>query len=342
MRMATTQMLRFFGSAVLYFLASVALPARAEIIIHQASGIAIPAEIAGFKRDRVADYESQTAGLGFGYHFNTPSGVIGSIYIYKAGMPSVPSDISHPVMGQLREQTIREITQLAHSRGESVRPIMNGTLKISTLRGEIPVLFDAFSIGSSSGSRTTYAWLWGSRDHILKIRVTRPPLGMLDPALMKEFYETVVRLAAPVQQAARRMDVAIMPNLSAAEMAVWMGYGISLANWITKNGLRDFAPEGPWSPSFEAEVEVRSTQVQIWREMREKSSMPLAYMDAMLRVATSGFLREYIWRHHQRPNWGAAPADLQMANFLQWSIDNLRDHSPQTKSSVIFGPVLGK
>lgn len=331
-----------FRLGALLFVVGLALPAYAEPIVHQATGIVFPDEIAGFSRSGVKDYESERAGLGFSYAYKTTTGVAGTIYVYTAGLSSVPTAIDHPVMGQLRNQTISEIEQFARSRNEAVRPGQKGTLKVSTDSGEVTVLFDSFIVSSPSGARNTFVWLWSSRGHFLKIRVTREPTGVLDAKQLREFYETVVRLAASPRDAKRRVNISLAKSPSPTEMAVRMAYGLGLSDWINKNQLTNSAPEGPFIPSFEAELHARQSQLQVWRELKEKGTPDLPYMVGMLRVASSGYFREYLWKHHRQATWGEPPADLRMDAFMQWSVDNLHDHVPQTGAQVVFGPPVAK
>ncbi len=331
-----------FRIVALLFVAVLAHPAYGAPVAHQASGIVFPDEIAGFSRERVEDYESKQAGLGFSYAYKTSAGVIGTVYVYTAGLPAVPANIDHPVMGQLREQTIRDIEQVARSRNEVVRPGSKGTIKVNTEAGEVAVLFDSFIVSSPHGARNTFLWLWSARGHFLKIRVTREPTGVLDPKQLREFYETVVRLAVPPRDAKRRVNISLVKTSSPTEMVIRMAYGLGLNEWITKNQLTNSVPEGPFVPSFEAEFYARQNQLQVWRELSEKGTPPLPYMEEMLRVASAGYLREYLWQHHRQPNWGAPPVDIRMETFSQWSVENLRDHSPQTGAQVVFGPATAK
>lgn len=165
MNAVATPLRSFCLAFALLWLAIVAHPAAAEAITHQASGIAFPDEIAGFQREGVNDHESKSPGLGFSYHYKLPTRVLASIYICTAGVSSVPTAIDHPVMGQLREQTVREIGQFAQSRGDIARHSLNATIKVKTDSGEVPVLFDGFIISSPGGGRNTFAFLWSARGH---------------------------------------------------------------------------------------------------------------------------------------------------------------------------------
>ena len=187
---------RLLAAGLFLLLAEIPSSAYAAPVVHQPTGISFPDEIAGFARDRVEDYESKAPGLGFGYHYRTTTGAFASVYVYTVGISNVPASIDHPVMGKLREQTVREILQFAQSRSEAAQHTLQETIKVKTDSGEVPVLFDGFIVNSPGGARNTFVWLWTSRGHFLKVRVTRVPAGDLDPGQLREFYESIVRLSA--------------------------------------------------------------------------------------------------------------------------------------------------
>ncbi len=121
-----------------------------------------------------------------------------------------------------------------------------------------------------------------------------------------------------------------------AEVTAWTAYGLGLAAWVEKNKVADSAPLGPFIPSFSAELFARQSQIQIWRELDERSSVP--YMDTMLNVDAAGFLSEYVWHFHYRPGWVAPPTEDRMSAFSRWRAEHLSQHQPQTGARIVFGP----
>lgn len=170
--------------------------AHAEPFHHKASGFECPDDVAGFTRVGIYDYESQHPGLGVACKYYFQPHLVADVYIYTAGMASVPAQSTHPVMLQLRAQTVKEIEQYAESRGEQPRKTEGATLEIQTKRGPVAVLHDGFVISAGNATRETWVWLWTARNHIMKIRMTRPPSAEPAPAKMREFYEAIVRMAA--------------------------------------------------------------------------------------------------------------------------------------------------
>lgn len=316
--------------------------ASGETFRHTASGIECPDEVAGFRRTEVQDFESRQPGLGVACKYQLKSDLFADVYIFKGGVANIPADISHPLIVQLREQTLNEIAQAAQMRGELARRGTSARLNVQTEQGPVAVYYDALIVSSPRASRNTFVWLWTARNHVLKIRMTLPSSGDLDLKIWREFYETVVRLSTPSRDAKRRVDISLAKTSSPIEMTIRMAYGLGLSDWINKNQLTNSAPEGPFVPSFEAELHARQSQLQVWRELSEKGTPSFPYMEEMLRVASAGYLREYIWRHHPQSNWGVPPADLRMDVFMQWSTENLRDHLPQKGAQVVFGPTVSK
>src|SRR5262249_61684591 len=136
--------------------------------------LALPDQISERKRGNAYDYEATQPGLAFSSAYNTGKGTIATVYVYTLGLPYVPPSVDYPVMGQLRQQTVGEIVGFAKQRNETAKQVESERVAIATEVGEIAVLFDEFVIDSPLGARKTYAWLWSSRGHILKVRITSP------------------------------------------------------------------------------------------------------------------------------------------------------------------------
>ena len=168
----------------------------AEPFRHAPSGFECPAEVAGFALSGVHDYEADHRGLGISCRYILQNELYADIYIFNNGLASVPADITHPVVVQLRDQTLKEIEKFAQSRGERTRVVDETVLKVETPRGAVSILYDALVITAPGGTRNTWLWLWTARNHFIKIRMTRPAAVTSGTRWMREFYEAVARLAA--------------------------------------------------------------------------------------------------------------------------------------------------
>ena len=140
------------------------------------------------------------------------------------------------------------------------------------------------------------------------------------------------------QHANARVNITIAEYPNPIETTAWTVYGLGLGDWVNKTRIADTAPEGPYIPSFEAELHARQAQLGMWRELNAKRAYSLRYMDEMLKVESSGFLREYLWQHHRHPSWGPSPTDLRGREFSRWQSKNLVGHVPQTGARIVFGP----
>ena len=182
-----------------FLLAALAASTRlvaADPYRHDASGFECPDELAGLTRVRVDNYENEHPGLGIACKYRLLGDLFADVYIYTAGLKVVPSDVTHPSMSALRAQTVKEIEEFAQSRGEHVRKLNEAIIQVDTGGGPISVFYNSFVITSTNGAaRNTWLWLWTARKHVMKIRMTRPPAGDPDPKYVREFYETVVRMA---------------------------------------------------------------------------------------------------------------------------------------------------
>jgi hypothetical protein len=170
--------------------------AAGETFRHAASGIECPDEVAGFQRTEIQDFESKQPGLGIACKYQFKNDLYADVFIFKGGVANIPTDISHPLIVGLREQTLREIEQAAQARGERARRGTAAKGNVQSEKGPIAVYYDALIISSPSGSRNTFVWLWTARNHVMKIRMTLPASGNLDLKTWREFYEAVVRSAA--------------------------------------------------------------------------------------------------------------------------------------------------
>jgi hypothetical protein len=182
-------MMRVVGkmiSAVLMALALATPCVHAQPLTHEPTGIVLPEEIAGFRRIGHDDYETTQPGLGTGYNYNNGKGVVASVFIYTAGQGNIASGVDSAPLAHMREQSMREITDVVQGRGESAQHLAHHRLHVKTGRGDIPILFDAFAVSSPTGVR----------EHFVKIRMTRLPKGELPPAQRDAFYEFVARGAA--------------------------------------------------------------------------------------------------------------------------------------------------
>ena len=127
----------------------------------------------------------------------------------------------------------------------------------------------------------------------------------------------------------------------AEKMFAWLGYAVNLAHYLVEKGKIDNAPSGRYVPEYLEEVFAREKQIQIWREAANRKSggpSTYLYMEQMLSIEDSGFLREYVWFFHYRREWGVPDQSLRMYEFVKQFGRKLIGHAPETRAWVEFKP----
>jgi len=127
------------------------------------------------------------------------------------------------------------------------------------------------------------------------------------------------------------------PTEPEKERALWLAYLMSRAKYILKH--IDAYPQqvGPVIPSFEEEIEARTTVAKIYQGLRAKDEeLDLPYFNDLVRVAQAGFMREYVWHYLRQPAWEQMPANIRMEKFETWRRSNLAEHKPITRGGIRF------
>jgi hypothetical protein len=94
---------------------------------------------------------------------------------------------------------------------------------------------------------------------------------------------------------------------------------------------------GPVIPSFEEEVEARTTVAKIYQQLQTSDKdLNLPYFNALLRVEQAGFMPEYVWHYLHQQAWKQIPASIRMEAFETWQRSNLAEHKPMTRGGIRF------
>lgn len=185
---------RVCGLGIFLALALSTQAAWSDPYVHAPSGVSFPDQVAGLQRRNVNDYEAQHPGSGVSVKYQSTAGLIVDVYAYTAGLRQIPNDINNPVMAQLRQLTETDIANFAKSKGAEVRRGESMTVEVETSKSKVPVLYNSYVIVFPDGSRNSFVWLWPARNHFFKIRISRLPGDGSDPRVIREFYESFVRL----------------------------------------------------------------------------------------------------------------------------------------------------
>lgn len=112
-------------------------------------------------------------------------------------------------------------------------------------------------------------------------------------------------------------------------------FGVSLAAWVAENEDIDSLPNGKYRPSFVAFVEALESQIEILRELRDGGTTVSRYINDLILVADTGYLREYVWVFHAVPSWYEHPAqDLKLGEYSKWHKIHLKQHTPRNEAQL--------
>jgi hypothetical protein len=125
------------------------------------------------------------------------------------------------------------------------------------------------------------------------------------------------------------------PNPNSA--TIWLGYLVSRVAFREKHHL-PMPASGEIIPSFEEEVDARSSASQIYRELKAKDAkMKDAYWETISEIHRRGFMAAYVWTFHHRTEWRTAARPSNLAAFNNWKLRALPKHTPQTYGSLEAG-----
>jgi hypothetical protein len=173
----------------------------ADVFVHSSSGLLFPALLGGLSRKEVRDYEAQSAGMGFGYHYQGVGpiqGVDAVIYVYNLRVQSVPPDLQSPMLAQIRQMTRREIAHQAELQSLVARPVFGDTLKMQVEGRSLEALFDGFVLDARADATATrlggyhFAALWVAKNHFIKVKVQRSADSQATPAQLGGFIQAVL------------------------------------------------------------------------------------------------------------------------------------------------------
>jgi len=118
------------------------------------------------------------------------------------------------------------------------------------------------------------------------------------------------------------------------ERGIWLAYLLKRAKYHEQDGVcRD--TETVVVPSFEEECQVRAATLKTYQSLQKaEPELNVPYFNDLSRVASAGFLREYVWTYLRQPSWTRLPDHLHLAEFDQWRKSNLRNHRAQTEGSI--------
>jgi hypothetical protein len=135
-----------------------------------------------------------------------------------------------------------------------------------------------------------------------------------------------------------KVTVVLDPSLTGKDTSItaaWTAYGAGRAEWIEKNVSTELVIQGGYHRTLDEEVAGRTAMALAWKS--EKKAQPLLfdpYLDQLLQIYGSTFIREYTWTYFRDSTW-VQPRELYLNAYTRWMKNNLKQvHIPQTLADV--------
>ena len=129
--------------------------------------------------------------------------------------------------------------------------------------------------------------------------------------------------------------IVIDPSTRKETLPVWLWYAGTRAYWMEKKFFERFPGTSVYRHTFEEEVAAREGCVHLWRKLKLQDGRMDDYLDDLLAIQQSGFIREYVWLYFGEPDW-SKPDNLRLLDFDQWQRLHLKSHTPETKANAHF------
>ena len=111
-------------------------------------------------------------------------------------------------------------------------------------------------------------------------------------------------------------------------------FGIALLGSLSNEGNVALEPVGYYKPTFKILVSAFSSQIQIWRELKEKKDPNSPYMNQLIEIDDAGFLNEYVSVEHSNIIVDEIPKNLRINELEKWSKVNLINHKPRIEARL--------
>ena len=122
------------------------------------------------------------------------------------------------------------------------------------------------------------------------------------------------------------------PKLSKDSLAPWLAY--LGARSVYREQLKLKSPSfGEIAPTFAEEVSARQTAVGFYSVLSATGQKD-PYWEAMVKVDTAQFMKEYVWTYLQRKEWAHSDRPRNLIAFQNWARINLPNHKPQTRGTL--------
>lgn len=129
-------------------------------------GLALPAELAGFERGEMTDFEPRAKGFGMSIRYDTP-GIKATVYLYDMGIRGLPEGADNQNVQAQAQQSMRDIEQM-HSDVRILEAFAHGPDSCSNfLRTKV-----SYIEARSGAALHSYLYLGSKKGNFVKLRVS--------------------------------------------------------------------------------------------------------------------------------------------------------------------------
>ncbi|ULA64910.1 MAG: conserved exported protein of unknown function [Nitrospira sp.] len=141
---------------------------------------------------------------------------------------------------------------------------------------------------------------------------------------------------SPISKSAVEPNHKIMidPSTRKETLPAWLWYAGTRAYWMEKAFFERFPGEKTYKHTFDEEIAAREGCARLWQKLKSNDGRSDPYLDDLVSIHQTGFMREYVWLYFRELNW-SKPADLRQTDFEQWRNIHLKTHAPETKATAI-------
>ncbi|MEZ4332397.1 MAG: hypothetical protein R3F35_11620 [Myxococcota bacterium] len=138
--------------------------------------------------------------------------------------------------------------------------------------------------------------------------------------------------SAPESEAVRVNFRAGFGSESDGLAAAWLGYALARLGGDRNAGVRAATID---PAAFPEEAHARESMALIWGELAERDGLSNTYLEDLVKIQKSGFLREYTWRCVLNAS-NSAGLSLKIDDFENWMRRELPEHHVETLARVVL------
>ncbi|MFZ6734469.1 hypothetical protein ACO0LG_21235 [Undibacterium sp. Ji42W] len=179
-------MYRYLFSFALFCAATNAVASVYENSIN----VTFPDKVATLTFSEKKEFPKKELGVNIRYQSSGP--VIGSIYIYNAGLGQIPTGVGSPIVHKHFAQVIDEVKQLAAMGQVKAVNMAVGGSTISSLKGCGPqFMWRAYELDMGDKVLSSYTYLTGLNNNFVKLRMSHLKTDVQGKRDVEQFVEGI-------------------------------------------------------------------------------------------------------------------------------------------------------